>query len=173
VSEGLLMVDQHAAHERIVYESLKRDASQSRIEAQTLLMPYKLELTTKEKRIVMAKRDQLSRFGVELDHFGGNTFLLRSTPAILKNVQWDSFLSELIPELEDDKLEEDILLDKVLTVMACHGAIRAGYSMTQEEMSHLLSQLEEAEIPTNCPHGRPIVKRFTYYEIEKMFKRVV
>jgi DNA mismatch repair protein MutL len=173
VSDGLLMVDQHAAHERIVYESLKRDANQSRIEAQTLLMPYKLELTTKEKRIVMAKRDQLSRFGVELDHFGGNTFLLRSTPAILRNVQWDSFLSELIPELEDDKLEDGILLDKVLTVMACHGAIRAGYSMTHEEISHLLSQLEEAEIPTNCPHGRPIFKRFTYYEIEKMFKRVV
>ena len=173
VSDGLLMVDQHAAHERIVYESLKRGGNESRIEAQTLLIPYKLELTTKEKRIAMEKRDQLSRFGVELDHFGGNTFLLRSAPAILRNVQWDSFLSELINELRDHELEDDILLDKVLTVMACHGAIRAGHSMTREEMSHLLSQLEKAEIPTNCPHGRPVFRRFTYYEIEKMFKRVV
>ena len=173
VNDGLLMVDQHAAHERIVYESLKRGGNESRIEAQTLLIPYKLELTTKEKRIAMEKRDQLSRFGVELDHFGGNTFLLRSAPAILRNVQWDSFLSELINELRDHELEDDILLDKVLTVMACHGAIRAGHSMTREEMSHLLSQLEKAEIPTNCPHGRPVFRRFTYYEIEKMFKRVV
>jgi DNA mismatch repair protein MutL len=173
VSDGLLMVDQHAAHERIVYESLKKGGNKSRIEAQALLMPYKLELATKERRIAMEKRDQLSRFGVELDHFGGNTFLLRSAPAILRNIQWDSFLSELITELGDDELEDDILLDKVLTVMACHGAIRAGHSMTREEMSHLLGQLEEAEIPTNCPHGRPIFRRFTYYEIEKMFKRVV
>ncbi|UCF82040.1 MAG: DNA mismatch repair endonuclease MutL [Desulfobacteraceae bacterium] len=173
VEDGFLMVDQHAAHERIVYESLKKGGNESRIEAQTLLLPYKLELATKEKRIAMEKCGQLSRFGVELDHFGGNTFLLRSAPAILRNIQWDSFLSELITELGDDKAEDDILLDKVLTVMACHGAIRAGYSMTREEMSHLLSQLEEAEIPTNCPHGRPIFKRFTYYEIEKMFKRVV
>ena len=173
VRGGLLMVDQHAAHERIVYETLKNGVNNSRIEAQTLLMPYRLELTTKEKRIALKRRSQLDRFGIELDHFGGNTFLLRSVPAILKNVQWDSFFSEFITELEDDELEEGIFLDKVLTVMACHGAIRAGQSMNHHEINHLLSQLQETEIPTNCPHGRPIFKHFTYYEIEKMFKRVI
>jgi len=173
VRDGLLMVDQHAAHERIVYENLKKGANNSRIEAQTLLMPFRLELSTKEQRIVLEKRDQLNRFGLELDHFGGNTFLLRSVPAILKNVEWDAFLSELITALEDDKLDDDIVLDKALTVMACHGAIRAGHPMTHEEISHLLSELEDMEIPTNCPHGRPIFKHFTYSEIEKMFKRIV
>ncbi len=173
VTDGLLMVDQHAAHERIVYENLKNGAKSSRIEAQTLLIPFRLELSTKEQRIVLENRDQLNRLGIELDHFGGNTFLLRSVPAILKNVEWDAFLSELITELEDDKLDDDIVLDKALTVMACHGAIRAGHPMTHEEISHLLSELEEMEIPTNCPHGRPIFKHFTYYEIEKMFKRIV
>jgi DNA mismatch repair protein MutL len=173
VRGGLLMVDQHAAHERIVYETLKNGVNNSRIEAQTLLMPYRLELTTKEKRIALKRRSQLDRFGIELDHFGGNTFLLRSVPAILKNVQWDSFFSEFITELEDDELEEGIFLDKVLTVMACHGAIRAGQSMNHHEINHLLSQLQGTEIPTNCPHGRPIFKHFTYYEIEKMFKRVI
>lgn len=173
VRGGLLMVDQHAAHERIVYETLKNGVNNSRIEAQTLLMPYRLELTTKEKRIALKRRSQLDRFGIELDHFGGNTFLLRSVPAILKNVQWDSFFSEFITELEDDELEEGVFLDKVLTVMACHGAIRAGQSMNHHEINHLLSQLQETEIPTNCPHGRPIFKHFTYYEIEKMFKRVI
>jgi DNA mismatch repair protein MutL len=173
VKDGLLMVDQHAAHERIVYENLKKGVNKSRIEAQTLLIPFRLELSTKEQRIVQEKRDQLNRFGIELDPFGGNTFLLRSVPVILRNVQWDAFLSELLAELDDDTLDEDVVLDKALTVMACHGAIRAGHSMTQEEINHLLRELEDMEIPTNCPHGRPIFKRFTYYEIEKMFKRVV
>lgn len=173
VRDGLLMVDQHAAHERIVYENLKKGANNSRVEAQTLLMPFRLELSTKEQRIVLKNRDQLDRLGIELDHFGGNTFLLRSVPAILKNVEWDAFLSELITALEDDKLDDDMVLDKALTVMACHGAIRAGHPMTSEEIRHLLSELEDMEIPTNCPHGRPIFKQFTYYEIEKMFRRVV
>jgi DNA mismatch repair protein MutL len=173
MKDGLLMVDQHAAHERIVYETLRKGLNSSRIEVQALLMPYKLELSEKEQRIVHEKSDQLKRFGIELDHFGGNTFLLRSVPAVLGKVEWDSFFSELIAELKEDALEEERFLDNVLKVMACHGAIRAGYQMSREEIGHLLSQLNETEVPTNCPHGRPIFKRFTYYEIEKMFKRVV
>ena len=171
--EGLLIVDQHAAHERIVYENLKKGLQASQIEAQTLLVPHKIELAMKEKRIVLKKGAQLIRFGIELDHFGGNTFLVRSVPAMLRNVQWDSFLSELIAELDKGNLGDDTVLDKVLTVMACHGAIRAGHRMTNEEMIHLLSQLDEMDLPTNCPHGRPIFKHFTHYEIEKMFKRVL
>jgi DNA mismatch repair protein MutL len=173
VKDGLLLVDQHAAHERIVYEDLRKGLKASLIQAQTLLMAHKLELTMKEKGIVLERGGQLAHFGIELDHFGGNTFLLRSVPAILENADWDSFLSELIAELEEGAQEDDALFDRVLTVMACHGAIRAGYRMTDEEMVHLLNQLGEMDLPTNCPHGRPIFKHFTYYEIEKMFKRVV
>ena len=173
VKDGFLMVDQHAAHERIVYEDLKKTLGSSQIEGQTLLMPYKLELTVREKGIVLHKGNQLTRFGIELDHFGGNTFLLRSVPAILKDVRWDVFYSELITELGEGELEDDAVLNKVLTIMACHGAIRAGYRMTHEEMSDLLKQLEKTDLPTNCPHGRPTFKHFTYSEIERMFKRVV
>ncbi len=173
VKDGLLMIDQHAAHERIVYENLKKKFDSSQIEAQTLLVPPKLELALKEKRIALTKRSELSRLGIELDHFGGDTFLLTSVPAVLRNVRWDSFLSELIAELEYGNLDDDAFLDRVLTVMACHSAIRAGHRMTHEEIAHLLSQLEQTDLPTNCPHGRPISKHFTYHEIEKMFKRVV
>ncbi|MBW2168543.1 MAG: hypothetical protein JRG69_04635, partial [Deltaproteobacteria bacterium] len=173
VKDGFLMVDQHAAHERIVYENLKKTLGAAQIEGQTLLMPYKLELTVREKEIVLHKGNQLTRFGIELDHFGGNTFLLRSVPAILKDVRWDIFLSELITELGEKELEDYAVLNKVLTIMACHGAIRAGYRMTYEEMSDLLKQLEETDLPTNCPHGRPTFKHFTYSEIERMFKRIV
>ncbi|MCK4788348.1 MAG: DNA mismatch repair endonuclease MutL, partial [Desulfobacteraceae bacterium] len=173
VKDGFLMVDQHAAHERIVYEDLKKTLGAAQIEGQILLMPYKLELTVREKGIVLQKGNQLSHFGIELDHFGGNTFLLRSVPAILKDVRWDVFLSELITELGEGELEDDAVLNKVLTIMACHGAIRAGYRMTHEEMSDLLKQLEVTDLPTNCPHGRPTFKHFTYSEIERMFKRIV
>ena len=173
VRDGLLMVDQHAAHERIVYEDLKTAFRNSHIEAQTLLVPYNLELSMKEKRIVLERGSHLVSLGIELDHFGGDTFLLRSVPAILTNVQWDLFLSELILELERSNPEEDAIFKRVLPVMACHGSIRAGHHMTHEEMDHLINRLEEMALPTNCPHGRPIFKRFTYYEIERMFKRVV
>jgi len=147
--------------------------STSRIEAQTLLLPARVELSLKEERIVREKGNQLSRVGIELDHFGGTTYLLRSVPALLSSANWDSFLSELIAQLEEGELEQDTVLDKVLTLMACHGALRAGHPMTKEEMTHLMGQLEETQLPTHCPHGRPIFKHFTYYEIEKMFKRIV
>jgi len=173
VKDGFLMVDQHAAHERIVYEDLKKAIAAGQIEGQALLIPHELELTAREKEIVLQKGNQLTRFGIELDHFGGNTFLLRSVPAMLKDVQWNIFLSELITELGEKELEEYAVLNKVLTIMACHGAIRAGYHMKHEEMSNLLSELGETDLPTNCPHGRPTFKHFTYSEIEKMFKRIV
>jgi len=173
VEDGLLIVDQHAAHERVVYENLKRSLAASRVEIQGLLIPHELELSTKEKRVILGKGDRLRGFGIEMDHFGGNTFLLRAVPALLKNVDWNSFISEFVTELEEGTPDEDVLLDKALTLMACHGAIRAGQRLSQEEMVRLLSELGEMDLPTNCPHGRPIFKRFSYYEMEKMFKRVV
>ena len=173
VEDGLLIVDQHAAHERVVYENLKKSISASRVEVQGLLIPHELELSTKEKRVVLGKGVRLRDFGLELDHFGGNTFLLRAVPALLNNVDWNSFISEFVMEFEEGTPDEDALLDKAITLMACHGAIRAGQRLSHEEMTRLLSELGEMALPTNCPHGRPIFKRFSYYEMEKMFKRVV
>jgi len=91
----------------------------------------------------------------------------------LKNVNWDAFISELVEGLSEGEKERESQVDKVLTVMACHGAIRAGQRLTREEMTHLMSQLEETDVPTNCPHGRPTFRKVSFYEIEKMFKRVV
>jgi DNA mismatch repair protein MutL len=170
---GLIMVDQHAAHERIVYESLKKGLNESRIEVQALLLPHELELSAKETRIAIEKGELLSNMGIELDHFGGNTFLLRAHPAILREVEWDSFFSELLAGIDEGKPNEETLLENILAVMACHGAVRAGDSMSREEMTILLGQLEETDLPTNCPHGRPVSRLITYHEIEKMFKRIV
>ena len=171
--QGLLMIDQHAAHERIVYETLKKSYQHSKVESQSFLIPHKLELSLKEGRIILNKLPQLAKMGLDLDHFGGSTFLLRAVPSILVNVQWEKFLFDLIPLLEEeDDLTNERALDRLLTTMACHGAIRAGEQLSQKEMMLLLKQLDEMDLPT-CPHGRPITQKFNYYEIEKMFKRVV
>jgi DNA mismatch repair protein MutL len=172
--DGLLIVDQHAAHERIVYETLKNSYHASQIERQSFLIPHELEVSLKEGRMLETKLGQLARLGLELEHFGGSTFLLRSVPSILVDVQWKNFLLDLIPVLEEETpLTNDRAMDKLLTVMACHGAIRAGKRMSREEMNLLLNQLEKMDLPTHCPHGRPIFRKFTQYELEKMFKRVV
>jgi len=174
LKDGLLMVDQHAAHERIVYENLKKSYRSLPIGCQPFLIPHKLELSLKDGRVIMKRLDQLTRLGLEIEHFGGNTFLLRAVPSILVNVEWDEFILELIPLLENESdFTNDRALDRLLTIMACHGAIRAGKRLSQEEMNRLLDQLEEMDLPTHCPHGRPIFRKFSYYEIEKMFKRVV
>lgn len=172
--EGLLLIDQHAAHERIVYESLKKAYQNMKIEGQAFLMPHRLEVSLKEGRVIEEKMHQLNQLGLELEHFGGSTFLLRSVPSILVDAEWEGFLLDLVPVLkEEEDLSKDKAMDRLLTVMACHGAIRAGKRLSQQEMVSLVSQLQEMDLPTNCPHGRPVFKRFSFHEIEKMFKRVV
>jgi len=172
--DGLLMIDQHAAHERIVYETIKRSFRDSKVEGQPFLIPPKLEFSLKEADVVQGKMDQLAKFGVEIEPFGGNTFLLRSVPAVLVNGKWNEFLKDLILLLEEEAdLTNDKAMDRMLTAMACHGAIRAGQPLSFGEMVTLLKQLSETELSTNCPHGRPVIKKFTYAEIERMFKRVL
>ena len=172
--DGLLMIDQHAAHERIVYETLKRSFRNSKVEGQPFLIPPKLEFSMKEAGIVQKKMDQLARFGVEIEHFGGNTFLLRSVPSILVNGKWEEFLKDVVLLLEEEaEFTNDKAMDRLLTAMACHGAIRAGQPLSHGEMASLLKELGETELSTNCPHGRPVIKKFTYVEIERMFKRVL
>lgn len=171
---GLLMVDQHAAHERVVYETLKRSYESSRVESQGFLIPQKLEFSQKDGAILQKHLGQLADWGLDLEHFGGGTFLVRSVPSLMVNADWQEFLQELIPTLGGSKgLNQETAVDRVLTVMACHGAIRAGQRMSHDEMETLLSQLEEMDLPTNCPHGRPVFKQFSTYEIEKMFRRVL
>ncbi|MCF8127055.1 MAG: DNA mismatch repair endonuclease MutL [Deltaproteobacteria bacterium] len=174
MKDGLLIVDQHAAHERIVYETLKKSLLSSNIEIQNLLIPHEMEFSLKERGILLEKGDLMAHFGIELDHFGGNTFLLRAVPALLENVNWQTLISEFILKLEEDlEPESTLLMDEAVKIMACHGAIRAGQRLTLTEMSGLMDQLNKMDLPGNCPHGRPIFKNFTYFEMNKMFKRIV
>jgi DNA mismatch repair protein MutL len=170
--EGLLLVDQHAAHERVVYESLKKAFSGGGVQSQAFLVPLTIELGLREAGVAEQKLDQLARLGIDLEPFGGTTFLLRGAPCLPNEVKWPAFVSDLLAKLVEKDLEQGAMLDETLMKMACHGALRAGASLTPVEMDHLLSQLETTEIPTNCPHGRPVCRRFSYPELEKMFGRL-
>ncbi len=165
--DGLLLVDQHAAHERILYEKLKGEVLNRKMPSQRLLEPYRIELKPMDADNLEEKRKMLLDLGIEIEPFGGNTFLLTSYPPILKRINWASFIEEI---LKDDSGNE---IDSLLKEMACHAAVRAGEALSNEEMEALLEELYKTELPTNCPHGRPTLKQITYYELEKMFKRVV
>jgi DNA mismatch repair protein MutL len=172
--EGLLLVDQHAAHERRVYEKLRASYDNATLECQPFLLPPSVEFSPSESRMILKKMGQLSQLGISLEHFGGGTFIVRSVPNLLVGVYWESFLRELLPLMEEQEaVKGDQVVDKLLALMACHGAIRAGQRLSKEEMVSLVEQLDEVEVPTNCPHGRPVFKRLSFYEIEKMFRRVV
>lgn len=170
---GLVMIDQHAAHERILYERLGRLFREKKIESQPFLIPYKLELSVREGRKLGEKLEFLSGLGLEIEPFGGQTFLLRSVPSLLVDVKWDEFLRELIAVLDQEEGSfQGKVFDRLLTIMACHGAVRAGMKMTEQEMIRLVEQLEALDLPTHCPHGRPVFKAFTFRELARLFRRV-
>ncbi|RPI75406.1 MAG: hypothetical protein EHM45_15115, partial [Desulfobacteraceae bacterium] len=172
--DGLLLIDQHAAHERIVYDKIQRAMQEAKFERQSFLIPPQIEFSLKESRLIKDKGEELQKMGVELEYFGGNTFILRSVPSLLTAIDHEAFLRELVPLLaEEAGLTREKALDSFLTVMACHGAIRAGKKLSFAEMDTLVRQLDDIDLLPHCPHGRPIVRRISIHEIEKMFKRVL
>ena len=174
--EGLVLVDQHAAHERVVFEILKDAYGQSKITTQGLLIPEKMELTHQEANILESLVERLQHMGLEIEHFGGTTYLVRAVPDILAEKSIAPLVMEII-----DKAEElgfaagfsDEAVDACLKLMACHGAIRANTRLSEQEMKALLKQMDQAKDPTHCPHGRPTVIRRTINQLEKDFKRIV
>jgi DNA mismatch repair protein MutL len=172
--EGLVLVDQHAAHERRVFERLKKSYDSATLECQPFLLPPRVEFSPSESRTILKNLDEFTQLGITLDHFGGGTFMVRSVPSLLVGVQWESFLREILPLLEEQgTVKGDQMVERLLALMACHGAIRAGQRLSREEMVSLVEQLDEVEVPTNCPHGRPVLRKLSFYEIEKMFRRIV
>ncbi len=155
-----------------MYEALRRNWGGSPIESQGFLVPQTVEVGAREKGVLLEKGAQLLRLGIDLEHFGGNTFLLRSVPALMTHADWPVFLADLVVRLAEGDLAQEAVLDGALSVMACHGALRAGQRLSLQEMEQLLQQLERAELGTHCPHGRPVTQRFSFREIEKRFKRV-
>jgi len=171
--KGLLVVDQHVAHERILYERFREAAKDKKIEVQNLLFPETIEFSPAETEILIPHIDRLKELGLELEAFGKNGFLLRSVPAILKNTDNEKLLRDTI-ELLPKGGNEDILHDKyedVLIMMSCRNAIKVNHPLNLDQIRKLISDLEQTSMPFTCPHGRPISLLFDIDDILKKFLR--
>ena len=171
--KGMVVVDQHVAHERILYERFKNASKNKRIDVQQLLFPVPVEFSPAESEILIPHLERLKELGMEVEVFGKNEFLLRSVPAILKNNDHAQILRETVGLLQGQQspnvLEEKF--EDVLIMMSCRNAIKVNHPLGPDQIAKLLSDLEQTEMPFTCPHGRPIALFFDMEDLLKKFLR--
>ncbi len=171
---GMVLVDQHAAHERINYEKVKKAYAKSgALDAQEMLVPETVEFSPYEAGLIERHGEEIKRLGLRVENFGDNAFIIRSTPAILNNIDCASLLKDIASEIADVGMEKSISerIDRAISTIACHSSIRANQGLDAQKMEALLQGLDHSDFPHSCPHGRPVAREVTFYEIEKMFKR--
>ncbi len=171
----IFLVDQHAAHERVVFEKLKKHAESRRPVSQGLLIPETVELTYREAAALEPILPELEKTGLQLEQFGQNAFVIKAVPEMIADTDAVRLIHELAEKLAEIGLAPEMTVkrDEVLSVMACHGAIRANQRLNEQEMRALLDQMDTCDNPWHCPHGRPTIIRWSLRDIEKQFKRIV
>lgn len=170
---GMVLIDQHAAHERIAFQRMRADLEQGRIERQELLMPQILELPVTEAMVLEEQLGALERAGFTLEAFGRNTFSLRAVPALLAEGDYRDAVRAMISEFAETGRSAELqhgYRERLMTI-ACHSVIRANRALEKEEMEALLRQLDDTDFATQCPHGRPVMVRFSRGQLEHMFRR--
>jgi DNA mismatch repair protein MutL len=174
VPDGMLVIDQHALHERILFEQLKERFSAGRIETQRLLIPEPITLPAAQAAAVLEHRLALAELGVEVDDFGGGTVLLGGYPAVLGKRRPREILQGVVEYLmtKERPPSRDALLNDLLSLVACHAAVRAGDRLTPEEIAELAAQRDLARDSHHCPHGRPTSLLFTRNELDRQFRRI-
>ncbi|MBF9032909.1 DNA mismatch repair endonuclease MutL [Rhodobacterales bacterium HKCCE2091] len=170
--DGVVIVDQHAAHERLVYERLKRQMAENGVAAQALLIPEIVSLGGDAEGL-LDHAEELSRYGLTLEPFGPGTVAVRETPAILGPVNAEALLRDLVDELDDlgEAMSLSSRIDAILSRMACHGSVRSGRRMGAEEMNALLREMEATPHSGQCNHGRPTYVELKLADIERLFGR--
>ncbi len=168
--EGLYLIDQHAAHERVVYERFLGQMVSSGVERQPMLDPLVFDLSPEESAVIEQSLEELDRLGFELEKFGPSSVLVRSVPAIAVGTDVQTRLRDILRELGEGGAGSS-WLDSVAVSVACHTSIRAGQSLSLQEMRELVEQLERTEQPRACGHGRPTMLRLTQDELERQFGR--
>ncbi len=167
---GLFYIDQHAAHERVMYESLLNQFLHDKVEVQQLLQGEVLEVSTAERLLLEEKKEELQKLGFELEYFGGNAFVVKTIPLVYGKVKVKELLHDILSMLENKKsiLEKK---EEILTRMACRAAVMAGDVITIPQMEKIMAELSKTELPFTCPHGRPTLMKVTVDELEKKFRR--
>jgi DNA mismatch repair protein MutL len=170
---GIVIVDQHAAHERLVYERLKRQLAETGIRAQALLIPEIVDLSPTDAARLLDAAPALAEVGLTIEPFGGNAVAIRETPAVLGPVNGAALVRDILDELADsgDSQLVRAKIDAILSRMACHGSVRSGRQMRPEEMNALLREMEATPLSGQCNHGRPTYVELSLHDIERLFGR--
>lgn len=171
---GLVVIDQHVAHERVLFEQYERTRAAGAVEMQRLLTPILLELSPAQEALFESLAPELERNGFEIVPFGPRTVAVESAPAILKAAQVETLLGEVVDGLEREQqdLDIDVFRKKIAATVACHAAIKINNPLDGVKMRWLVTELMKTDCPTVCPHGRPIIVRYDLREIERAFRRI-
>ncbi len=171
--EKLIAIDQHAAHERIGFEKLKSELEKGAIAAQRLLIPEQIELIPRDAGYLSENLDMLHKFGIDIEPFGGKTFIIKAVPTLLADSDIKTLVNKLAREIAEigTSAASEELTDHVLKTMACHAQVRAHHKLSTGEMQSLLNQMDQWPNTTKCPHGRPTFIEFGADEVGKWFKR--
>jgi DNA mismatch repair protein MutL len=172
-ANGLVLIDQHAAHERIRYEQLMDQFENQEKSVQPLLVPFQVELSSDEIVLLGDNKEIFEKLGFEIEGFGGNTFVVHAVPAFLAKEDTDQIIKSVLDDISNQKQPSKIQgnTEIILTYMACRSAIKFGKKLMPDEMQSLIIQLEKLKRPYTCPHGRPTMISLTLNELEKMFGR--
>jgi len=172
--EGVAIIDQHVAHERVLFERVMQRLVAGGLESQRLLDPLLVELPDAQRRVLLARRGELERFGFEIEEFGGESLRVSALPALLRAGECEAALRAMSEDLEglESGAPVDEALRRIAATTACHSAVRAHDPLSIEQMRHILDELKQTAYSTVCPHGRPVVLRLTRREIEKNFQRI-
>ncbi len=173
-AEGINIIDQHALHEIILYHEIWEHIKSSKLAIQKLLIPELIELTSRDFITIMDLKSEFDSLGLEIEEFGKSTIAIRTHPQILKNLDFHALIQGVLEEIDSDEIksETDNILRKIVQVMACKGAVKAGQRLAPQEIQLLLEQRKSNIGTSFCPHGRPTSLEFKISELEKQFKRI-
>ncbi len=172
----LVVIDQHAAHERILYQRLRHGYEQREIPSQSLMFPVTIELGPDHAETLEKETEAVASLGVQVEYFGDTTWVIKAVPALVSQLSPQDVLTDILDGLRNRSstgLSGVVpeCIDNLLASMACKAAIKAGNRLQPEEMIELLQQMENSQVFSHCPHGRPVIKTFSHHEIEKWFHR--
>ena len=172
--EGIAIVDQHVAHERVLFEQVMEKLTTGKLESQRLLAPIVMEVSPPQLQALTQHAEVLQRFGLEVEHFGGDAVRLSAVPALLEPGECEAAIRALAEDLEGGEPGARVgdALRRIAATMACHAAVKANYPLTHEKMRYILAELRRTAYSSVCPHGRPVVLRITRREVEKNFQRI-
>jgi len=172
--DGLWIIDQHVAHERVLFERILRQRAAQRVESQRLLMPLVLELSPAQQAIFSEIAVELAHNGFEAEPFGTRSVAVKVAPAGVDAAQIEHMLHEIFEQLarEDQAINLEAVRTRIAASIACHAAIKVNMPLEQNKMEWLLAELSKTSHPMTCPHGRPVVLRYSMQDIQKAFKRI-